>query len=95
MTTKVITPAEVTMDMLIAGIECNETYDGNPARYKLLLSGEEEEDIPIGTKVRYEVYCKGEWVHIVDISIGDVLNYMIADSYANTIWTTTVEQETA
>ena len=90
MTTKIITPQEVTPDMLVAGVESNETATNLPAKFQL-VNGE----------IRYSVkYPTGDWTfaaweHIGAIAFEEIKRYMEADTTDDTIWTTTVEQETA
>ena len=86
MTTKIITPQEVTLDMLRAGVECNETPGSYPSKFKLV-------DGAILYSVKYPGFAG--WSAIELLPFEEVFEYMEADSTKETIWTTTVEQETA
>ena len=92
MTTKIITPQEVTMEMLVAGVESNETATNLPARYQL-VNGE----------IRYSVkFTVGNWIQsagdewewVDTITFDEIRECMEGGSDDDTIWTTTI-QETA
>ena len=92
MTTKIITPQEVTMEMLAAGVESNETATNLPCRYQL-VNGE----------IRYSVNFKagnwvraagGGWEWVDTVPFAEIQEWMEADSTDETIWTTPI-QETA
>ena len=84
MTTKIITPQEVTPEMLVAGVESNETETNRPSRFQLGGGG-----------VHYHVKWEDKWEWVDTIAFASVKDFMEADSTNETIWTTTVEQETA
>ena len=86
MTIKIITPQEVTPEMLIAGIESNETPEHWPAKYKL-----------VDGRILYSVKNPGfaGWLAIEFVRFEAIAEWMNDDSGEGTIWTTTVEQETA
>ncbi len=85
MTTKIITPAEVTMEMLRSGVESNETAENWPARFQL-----------VGSEVQYSVKGRDGWKQIDIVTLLKAVQLQMKDnSDADTIWTTTVEQETA
>ena len=88
MTTKIITPQEVTMEMLVAGVESNETATKLPCRYQL-VNGE----------IRYSVNFKagnwvraagGEWEWVDTVPFAEIQEWMEADSTDETIWTTPI-----
>jgi hypothetical protein len=83
MTTKIITPADVTPEILRAGIESNETAKNKPSRFQLGGGG-----------VHYHVKWEDKWEWVDTIAFASVQDFMEADSTDETIWTTTVEQET-
>ncbi len=83
MTTKIITPQEVTMEMLIAGIESNETAGHYPSRFKL-INGE----------IQYSVKWSYGWEWVCTIGFEEIAAWMADDSDDGTIWTTPI-QETA
>lgn len=83
MTTKTITPAEVTIEMLRAGVECNETATDAAARYQL-VNGE----------IRYSVKWNEKWEWVDTPTIDEVKDWMAGETYDDTIWTTPI-QETA
>ena len=83
MTTKIVTPQEVTPEMLIAGIECNETATDAAARYQL-VNGE----------IRYSVKWNEKWEWVDTPTIDEVKDWMAGETYDDTIWTTPI-QETA
>ena len=100
MTTKTITPQEVTPEMLVAGVESNETLTNLPARFQL-VNGEIRYSVKFPTNHQYidgKILCslqpddKWEWVDTV--AFAEIQEWMEADSTEETIWTTTVEQET-
>ena len=84
MTTKIITPQEVTLHMLAAGVESNETATNLPSRFQLGGGG-----------VHYHVKWEDKWEWVDTIAFASVQDFMEADTADDTIWTTTVEQETA
>jgi len=86
MTTMTITPAEVTMEMLVAGVESNETPEHYPAKYKLV-------DGSILYSVKYPGFAG--WSAVEFVRFEEIAEWMNDDSGEGTIWTTTVEQETA
>ncbi len=90
MTTKIITPQEVTTEMLVAGVESNETATNLPSRFQLVNG-----DIQYSVLFKSTTWTGGLWERISTITFEEIQKYMVADSGANTIWTTTVEQETA
>jgi len=85
MTTKIIAPQEVTMEMLVAGVESNETATKLPSRFQL-----------VNDEIRYSVkYPTGDWTfaaweHIDAIAFEEIKRYMKADTDADTIWTTPI-----
>ena len=81
MTIKIITPQEVTPEMLIAGIECNETATDAPARYQL-VNGE----------VRYSVKWNDKWEWVDTITFDEIRECMEGGSDDDTIWTTTIQE---
>ena len=83
MTTKIITPAEVTIEMLVAGVESNETESECPARFQL-----------VGDKVLYSVKWNGEWELVDTITFEQAMVVFENETYDDTIWTTPI-QETA
>ena len=83
MTIKIITPQEVTLEMLVAGVESNETESECPARLQL-VNGE----------VRYSVKWNDKWEWVDTITPDKVKDWMADGSYDDTIWTTPI-QETA
>ena len=83
MTTKIITPQEVTLDMLRAGVESNMTKYNLPSRFKLQ-----------GDKVDYFVKFNDGWDYIESFTVEEIERYMKDDSSDDTVWTTPI-QETA
>ena len=83
MTTKIITPQEVTPEMLVAGVESNETKYNLPSRFKLR-----------GDKVEYFVTFSDGWDYIESFTVEEIERYMKDDSSDDTVWTTPI-QETA
>ncbi len=85
MTIKIITPQEVTPEMLIAGIESNETPEHWPAKYKL-----------VDGRILYSVKNPGfaGWLAIEFVRFEAIAEWMNDDSDDGTIWTTPI-QETA
>ena len=79
MTTKTITPQEVTPDMLVVGVESNETPDRNPARFQL-----------VNDEIRYSVRWDDKWEWVDTITFDEVKEWMEADSTDETIWTTPI-----
>ena len=78
MTTKIITPAEVTMEMLRSGVESNETAESWPARFQL-----------VGGEVQYSVKGKDGWKQMDIVTLLEAVRLqMKANSDADTIWTT-------
>ena len=84
MTTMIITPTDVTLEMLVAGVESNETETNRPSRFQLGDGG-----------VHYHVKWEDKWEWVDTIAFASVQDFMEADTADDTIWTTTVEQETA
>ena len=93
MRTKIITPADVTPEILRAGIESNETAKNKPSRFQLNDSMTDEQWGVEGL-VDYSVKFNDGWNYICDVSTAEVAGAMIADSDDDTIWTTPI-QETA
>ena len=100
MTTKIVTPQEVTPDMLVAGVESNETATNLPAKFQL-VNGEIRYSVKYPTNHQYKdgkiLYSlqpddKWEWVDTVHFAV--IREWMEADSTEETIWTTPI-QETA
>ena len=85
MTTKIITPQEVTLEMLVAGVESNETSLNYPSRFQLV-------DGKIRYSVKFELH--GKWELIDRPTIDEIRQWMMDDSSDGTIWTTPI-QETA
>ena len=92
MTTKTITPADVTMEMLIAGVECNETATNLPSRFQL-VNGEIRYSVKfsVGNWIRP---AGDEWEWVDTVTFEEVQRWMKEDSTEDTVWTTTI-QETA
>ena len=81
MTTKIITPQEVTPEMLIAGIESNETPEHWPAKYKLV-------DGSILYSVKYPGFAG--WSAVEFVRFEEIAEWMNDDSGDGTIWTTPI-----
>lgn len=84
MTIKIITPQEVTPEMLIAGIESNETPEHWPAKYKL-----------VDGRILYSVKNPGfaGWLAIEFVRFEAIAEWMNDDSDEGTIWTTPIEED--
>ena len=85
MTTKIIAPQEVTMEMLVAGVESNETATKLPSRFQM-VNGE----IRYGVKYPTGDWTFAAWEHIDAIAFEEIKRYMKADTDADTIWTTPI-----
>jgi len=81
MTTMTITPAEVTMEMLVAGVESNETHGHYPARYQL-----------VNDEIRYSVKWSDGWEWVCTIGFEEIAAWMADDSGDDTIWTTPIQK---
>ena len=81
MTTKIITPQEVTPEILRAGVESNETPHSHPSRFQM---------VDDSSYVNYSVFSDGEWWECETIFYEDVQKWMEADTYDETIWLTPI-----
>lgn len=101
MTTKIITPQEVTPEMLVAGVESNETATNLPSRFQM-VNGEIRYSVkyPLGrwmpaTSNKQELAkTSNKWEWVDSIRFEEVQRYMEADTTDDTVWTTPI-QETA
>ena len=100
MTTKIITPQEVTLDMLVAGVESNETATNLPAKFQL-VNGEIRYSVKYPTNHQYidgKILCSlqpnDEWEWMDTVPFAEIQEWMEADTTDDTIWTTPI-QETA
>ena len=100
MTTKIVTPQEVTMEMLVAGVESNETATNLPAKFQL-VNGEIRYSVKYPTNHQYidgKILCSlqpnDEWEWMDTVPFAEIQEWMEADSTDDTIWTTPI-QETA
>ena len=100
MTTKIITPQEVTMEMLVAGVESNETATNLPAKFQL-VNGEIRYSVKYPAnhqykdgKILYSLQPDDKWEWVDTVHFAEIREWMEADSTDETIWTTPI-QETA
>ena len=100
MTTKIITPQEVTLHMLAAGVESNETATNLPSRFQL-VNGEIRYSVKYPTnhqykdgKILYSLQPDDKWEWVDTVHFAEIREWMEADSTEETIWTTPI-QETA
>ena len=85
MTTKIITPQEVTLDMLRAGVESNMTKYNLPSRFK--LQGDK-----VDYFVKFNPWSKvaDGWDYIESFTVEEIERYMKDDSSDDTVWTTPI-----
>ena len=74
MTTKIITPQEVTLEMLVAGVESNETATTRPSRFQFGGGG-----------VHYHVKWEDKWEGVYTIGFASGKDFMEANSTNETI----------
>ena len=98
MTTKIITPAEVTPEMLVAGVESNETETNLPAKFQL-VNGEIRYSVKYPTNHQYidgKILCSlqpnDEWEWMDTVPFAEIQEWMEDNSTDETIWTTPIQE---
>ncbi len=96
MTTKIITPQEVTSQMLVAGVESNETATNLPSRFQM-VNGEIRYSVKYPTnhqyrdgKILYSLQPDDKWEWVDTVPFAEIQEWMEADSTDETIWTTPI-----